>query len=171
MFQRFILKFLFCVSAIAVLNSCENANRKTVKEDIKVVDGDLYFKLIDFGFFKEPDSAISKFEKEIWRVDKRSFNEQDTKFYTLVQYMSKHKLLRKPFIRIRSDNGDIKIFFTSTSDYKQFEQYNWRDLNVQNKKVRIKAEVIERKNTVLPRLELRKILSVNKINGRTHMEK
>ncbi len=111
MLNRIIVQYLIFIAASFVFISC-NKKRETI-------EGDLYFKFIDFAVFKAPDCAVVNFEKEIWKVDTGRLNNQDKRYYILMQHMSRQKLLCKPFIRVRRDNGEIVMLFLSKSEYTQ----------------------------------------------------
>jgi len=86
-------------------NSCQTKNGKTI-------EGDLYFQVFDLErFFDAPDSVLTKIENSVRTVNNDTLSEQDKKIYYLLQYMVSNNLLRKPFIRIRLDSGDIKMLF------------------------------------------------------------
>ena len=85
--------------------------------------------------------------------------------------MVSNNLLRKPFIRIRLDSGDIKMLFLDSSEYRQFKQYHWSDLSREDKKIRIKVSVTVLKYDSLTAFNTVKILSVDKINGKTYWTK
>ena len=145
-------------------------NCQTERKDI--IEGDLYFKLVDFpSFFDAPDSTLTKIENDLKTVNKHTLNKQDKKFYDLLQFLSDKKLLRKPFIRLKQDNGEIKMVFLDTIDYKTIKDHNYNDLVNHHKKIRIKAKVSEFKYDTITVFESTKLISINKIDGKTYWKK
>lgn len=158
-------QILYILTILALFNSCQTGDTKTV-------EGDLYFKLIDFQrIFDAPDSVLTKIETSVRTVKRDTLTGQDQKIYDLLQYMVDNNLLRKPFIRLRLDNGDIRMVFLDSLDYIKFKDYNWSDLSKEDKKVRVKASVTELKYDSLTAFNSIKILSVDKINGKTYWKK
>lgn len=153
------------LTILALITGCRTGNKMTV-------EGDLYFKLVDFPtFFDAPDSVLTKFETSIKTVNKDTLTEQDKKIYNLLQFMSDKELLRKPFIRLRQDNGEIIMLFLNAIDYGKIKDYNYNDLVQDNKKIRIKAEVSELKYDSLTVYETLKLISIDKIDGKTYWKK
>ncbi|MFM2226343.1 MAG: hypothetical protein RJA07_2545 [Bacteroidota bacterium] len=156
---------LTILAILALMSGCQTDNKK-------IVEGDLYFKLIDFqGFFDAPDSTLTKIETSINTVNKDTLTERDKKIYALLQFMSDKELLRKPFIRLRQDDGEIIMVFLDTSDYNKIKDYNHNDLIRDNKKIRIKAEVSELKYESLAAYKTLKLISIDKIDGKTYWKK
>lgn len=146
------------------LCSCQSDNTKTV-------EGDLYFKQIELeNFFEYPDSILAKIEKSE-RAANKALNEQDRYLSTILNLLVDKNLLRKPFIRIRFDNGVIHKIYMDSSEYRQFQKYSLSDLSRDAKKIRNKAKVIELKSDSLSVLNSLKIISVAKIDGTTFSSK
>ena len=157
--------FFVTLTILLTICSCQTNNRKTV-------EGDLYFKLIDFqSFFDAPDSIFTKIETSIKTVSKDTLTEQDRKIYDLLQFMSDNELLRKPFIRLRQDDGEIVMVFLDTTDYNKIKDYNHNDLVRDNKKIRIRAEVSELKYDSLIAYKTSKLISIDRIDGKTYWKK
>ena len=156
---------LTILTILLLISSCKTDTQKTV-------EGDLYFKLIDFQrFFDAPDSTLTKIETSIKTVNKDTLNAQDKKIYDLLQFMSDKKLLRKPFLRLRQDNGEISLVFIDSIEYTKFKDYNHNDLVRDNKRVRVKIEVKELKYDSLTAYETVKLISVDKLDGKTYWKK
>lgn len=157
--------FLTILTILVLISGCHTDNKK-------IVEGDLYFKLIEFQkFFNAPDSTLTKIETSLRTVNKDSLAEQDKKIYDLLQFMSDNKLLRKPFIKLRQDDGKIFMVFLDADDYKKIKDYNHNDLIRDNKKIRLKAEVSELKYDSLIAYEALKLISIDKIDGKTYWQK
>ena len=85
--------------------------------------------------------------------------------------MSEKKLLRKPFLRLKQDNGEIAMVFLDSIDYIKFKDYNHNDLVRDNKRIRVKVKVNESKYNSLTAYEIVKFISVDKLDGKTYWEK
>ncbi|HEY4799455.1 MAG TPA: hypothetical protein VII99_10305 [Bacteroidia bacterium] len=145
--------------------SCRTANNQTI-------EGDLYFKLIDLqGMYDAPDSVLTKMETYVKTVNTDTLSTQDKKIFWLLKFMVDNNLLRKPFIRLRQDNGEIKMLFLDTSDYKQFSHYKHGDLARDNKKIRVKAQVTEIHYDSLTAYNSTKLISVDRVDGQTYWKK
>mgnify|MGYP001209464667 CR=1 FL=1 len=150
---------------LVLISGCQTDNKKTV-------EGDLYFKLIDFQrFYDAPDSVLTKIETSVKNVNKDTLTEQDKKIYDLLEFMTDKQLLRKPFVRLRQDDGKIVMLFLDKMDYEKIKYYNHNDLVRDNKRIRINAEVSELKYDSLTAYENIKIISVDKIDGKTYWKK
>ena len=88
-----------------------------------------------------------------------------------MKFMVDNDLLRKPFIRLRLDNGEIKMLFLDSSDYRKFGQFNYSDLVRDNKKIRVKAKVNELHYDSLTAFNSTKLISVEKRAGKTYWKK
>ena len=144
---------------------CETDNKN-------IVEGDLYFKLIDFTrFFDGTDSTLTKIETSVRTMNKDTLSEQDKIFYDVVQFMIDKKLFRKPYIRLRQNNGKIIMVFLDAADFEKMRDYNQDDLIRDNKKIRIKAEVSELRYDSVIVYETLKLISVDKIDGKTYWKK
>lgn len=157
--------FLAIMTILLTISSCQT-------NKIKTVEGDLYFKLIDFQrFFDAPDSVLTKIETSLKTVDKDTLTDQDKKNYNLFGFMADKQLLRKPFVRLRLDNGEIVMVFLNNNDYEKMRDYNHSDLVRDNKKIRIKANVSELKYDSFTAYESTKLISIDRIDGKTYWKK
>ena len=153
------------LTLLVLISGCLTDNKKTL-------EGDLYFKLIDFQrFYDAPDSFLTKIETSVKNVNKDTLTEQDKKIYDLLGFMIDKNLLRKPFIRLRQDDGKIVMLFLDIKDYEKIKDYNHNDLVRDNKRIRVLAEVSELKYDSLTAYENIKIISADKIDGKTYWNK
>lgn len=157
--------FLTLLTILVLCPACQSDNKK-------IIEGDLYFKLIDFQrFYDAPDSILVKIETSVKNVNKDTLTEQDKKIYDLLNFMVDKELLRKPFIRLRQDDGTIRMVFIDSTDYEKIKDYNHNDLVSEDKKVRVRAEVVEIKYDSLTAYETIKLISIDKIEGKTYWNK
>ena len=149
---------------LVILFSCQ-------MNQTKIIEGDLYFKLIDFRFFEAPDSLLTKIATHVKTVNKDTLSDQEKKNYDFAKLMYDEELLRKPFLRLRQDDGKIIIVALDTVDYGKIKGYNYSDLVSENKRIRIKAEVSVLKRDSLRIYKNIKLISIDKIDGKTHWKK
>ena len=141
-------------------------------EKTRTVEGDLYFKLIDMErFFEAPDSLLTKLETGLHTTNPDTLTAAGKGYYKLLKFMSDRQILRKPFIRLRQDNGVIIMVSLDHSDYQKLRDYRYSDLVKEHKRVRIKAEVLELEHDSLQIYENIKIISINEVNGKTYWKK
>lgn len=153
------LLLLFCI----LLASCQNN---------KTVEGDLYFKLVTFqNPFDAPDSILTKIETDLKSVNADTLNGQNKKNHYFLQFIIAKKLLRKPQIMLRKDDGEIITLFLDTVDYKKLKIYEHNELISENKKIRIKAEVAKLKYNSEVFYETLKPISMEKVDGKTYWGK
>lgn len=150
------MKYAFFLLAIFVgLTSC--------KREVKTVEGDLYFKLIDpYRVFDAPDSVLKKIETTASLV-----NENDE----WLKFMVEKGLLRKPFIRIIDDNGEINIVFLNPTDYEKIKDYNQNELIIGNKKIRVRVEGLDVHHKSLKVYETSKLIAIEQLDGKTQWKK
>lgn len=141
-------------------------------KDVQTVEGDLFFRVIDFqSIFDYPDSIIGKIESNINTVSIDTLPKEEKKLYQFLKYLNDNELLRRPFIRLRLDNGAEKMLFLDTTDYRKFEHYNYSDLVRDKKKIRVKAQVTSLQFDTLSAFNSIKLISIVKLNGQTYWKK
>jgi hypothetical protein len=156
---------LTILTILLLISGCQTATKK-------IIEGDLYFKLIDpQRFFDAPDSTLTKIEISIRTANKDRMNMQDREIYDVLQFMSDKRLLRKPFIRLRKDNGEVFMVFLDSADYAKVKDYKHNDLVRDNKRIRVKVEVNKIKHDSLTVYEAVKLISLDKLDGKTYWKK
>lgn len=163
-----MIRLTIIVMSFIGLMACQSNSRS----DSIMVEGDMYFKLIDVQrFYDAPDSVLTSIEDYVATVDRDTLNEDELVLLGIFEYMVEKDLLRKPFIRMRLDNGEIRMLFMNEEDYAKFDQYHWADLREQNKKVRVKAKVIELQYDSLTAFNVVELESIEKVEGMTPFAK
>jgi hypothetical protein len=115
--------------------------------------------------------VLTKIETNVKTVKKDTLSSQNKKMFELLEYLVNEKLIRKPFVRLRLDNEQIKMLFLDTLDYKKLKQFDKNSLRKEHKKVRIKASVTELHFDSLSAYNTLKLISVDKIDGETYWTK
>lgn len=157
--------FISILISIFLLTSCKS-------ESNKMIEGDLYFKLINFPtLFGAQDSLISKFVKDLKTVNKDTLNEQDKELWDLFQFMYDQKLMLKPYVNLKQGNGEIVMIYLDSTDFIKLKNYNHHDLISENKKIRIKAKVSPIKYKSWLAYENLDLISIDKIDGKTEWMK
>lgn len=144
----------------------------------KVVEGDLYFNLFDLeGIIGVSDSVLLLIENGVKEIKRDTLNRRDRNVYDAAKFMVENDLLRKPYVRVRLGNHKVKILLLDSADFKQLKKYHYHDLLKSEEKVRIKVLVKDIEyplflmNDTQPAFNGIKVLSVNKIKGKTYGKK
>ena len=153
------------IAVLFLILSCQQGS------NTEIVEGDLYFKAIDFRMYSLPDSILSKIEIQAKTADIDTLNEQEKKFHKHISLLIEKGLLRKPYIRIKNSDGAIMMVFLDPSDFKEVEKYELASLRERNKKVRIKAKATGLDLFDFAAYNSTELISVEVINGVTESEK
>lgn len=107
-------------------------------------EGDLYFKLIDFGsLYGADDKTIQEFE---WSLDSIRNNKNNRKDdLELLRYfdvLKANDLHTSPYIYLRTDSGNKRIYL-SVQEYEKLKKFDRHKLVVENQKVKLIIKVTE----------------------------
>ncbi|TAF48589.1 MAG: hypothetical protein EAZ62_10045 [Sphingobacteriia bacterium] len=109
-------KVYTAVAMVLAMYSCQT-------NQITIIEGDLYFKLVDLpSLYEVPDSIATKLETSIRTVQKDSLTTLDRNVYNQLQFLDDNQLLRKPFIRVQKDS-------LTTLDRNVYNQLQFLDDN------------------------------------------
>ena len=164
------MKFLIFILTAIIVSSCQSDEKKTI-------EADLCFRLFDIEkFYDSPDSTLTRIENLVYAINKDTFDSERKEEYKHFKFMVDNNLLRKKYIWIRLDNGENRILFLDSVDYHKFQEYRWSDLTEDGKKIRIKTIVNEFEYPYYfedtgTAYDCVKMLTVDKINGKTHWKK
>ncbi len=130
MMKRILSIFVF----IAAITACSIQKQE--------IQGDLYFKLIDFGsFYGADDSTIAKFEKSLESIrSNKNASIDDLELISFIDLLKKNKLLYAPWINVKTQSEIVKVFLTE-KEYKKLEKFDLNQLEENNKKVELKLLV------------------------------
>ena len=160
------MKLLFWTIAILfLLLSCQQAS------NTEIVEGDLYFKAIDFRMYSLPGSILSKIENQAKTADIDTLCEQEKKFHKHISFLVEKGLFRKPYIRIKNSEGAMMMVFLDPSDFKEVEKYELPSLRERNKKVRIKVKATQLDFFDFTAYNSTELISVEEMDGVTESEK
>ena len=148
--------------ALIVLFSCSE------KENL--IEGDLYFKLVNFSSPKglTDDQAIN-FKKWIDSMDLsyQNLKEEDKNLVDSYKNIIKHGLLKNPYLQLETEDGIKKVYLTS-KEYHKIKHFKLSDLQEKSKKVTIELKVTELEKDLFYSEE---ITSIKEVNGKTPWQK
>lgn len=152
------LKYLFLLFFII---SCNIKN--------EIIEGDLFFKLVDFGsFYGRNDTDIKMIEKQLDSIRwSKIASEQDLDFIKSIDILKKNDLLKSPWINIKVSDAVIKIYLNET-DYKKLKNYNYINLIERHKKIKLKLDLELKDKDIY---FCHKILSIEEVDGKTEFKK
>jgi hypothetical protein len=158
-------KVYTAVAMVLAMYGCQT-NQTTI------IEGDLYFKLVDLpSLYEVSDSIATKLETSIRTVKKDSLRTLDRNVYNQLQFLDDNQLLRKPFIRLRQNDGTILLVFVEPSDYEKLRKYHHEDLVRTHKKVSIRAAVETFKSNTLSVYKTSQPITVQETDGITYWTK
>jgi len=114
-----------------------------------LIEGDLYFKLIDFGNFYEVDEEkINEFKLKLDSLrldDDPSHQKMNSEFIGYYDKLDKYGLSRSPYIFVKNDTI-VRRVFLSEEAYNPLKEHSRKALLKKGKKVRltIRAEELEK---------------------------
>ncbi len=150
---------------LIVLTSCSTS--KNV-----LIEGDMYFQMVDFfNLNNAPDSLISKIENKVKQTNIDTLTSIDKKGYEMIQYAIKINILRKPYIRLETKEGNILMLYMDKDKYLQFDSLKCFDLRYEGKKIHIIAKAQDITFKDIKAYRLIRFKKINKINGDTRCRK
>lgn len=140
------------------------------KNDIKIVKGDLYFKLVNFT---PPDGMSNEQAKNIERmldsVEYTKNNNEENKVLTnYFKNLRNQKLLKNPYIKLRLSKNNIKTIFLSNKEHQKLKKYSLDYLR--NNKTRLEVELKTKELDSLIYYS-DEIIDLNEVKGETYFEK
>ncbi len=133
------------------------------------IEGDLYFKLIDFGsLYGADEEAIAKYERIIDSL--RAIKAPGTQELWLIRhhdFLKRNKLMQLPSIHVKTDSGICRVYL-SEEEYDRLKTFDRITLFHEGKKVSLSIQVkkLEEENYLG-----KKILSLEVVEGQTYVEK
>ena len=103
------MRIIIYIFSIFLICSCDGDREK-------IVEGDLYFKLFDLERYFDGDTILLNIENAVRTINRDTLDGEDLELYDAFKFMVDNNLLRRPYIRLRLDNEDIRILMLDTSD-------------------------------------------------------
>ena len=135
----------------------------------KELEGDLYFKLVDFGsFYEADDKTIEKFEKTFDSIRRSKIVSKDElELVRVYDILKANDLIKSPWINLKTES-EIKRIYLSESEYEKLKQFDRNKLISDNKKVELKIKVIELDSGIY---HADKISDLKIVDGKTYWRK
>lgn len=139
------------------------------KNDIKIVKGDLYFKLVNFT----PPSGMSdeqayKIEKMLDSVEYSTNSKESEILINYFKMLKTHKLLKNPYIKLKVNKNNIKTIFLSNDEYQKLKKYSLDYLKKNKMRIEVELKIKELDSNIY---YSDKIINLNEIKGDTFFEK
>ena len=127
--------------------------------------GDLYFGFFRLGsYYNISDSVRTNFETYMDTLDLEKADKETIRLIKTYKTIKEEKLIYKPFVDILVSSDSIVKLYLDSADYDQIKIYKRRQLQTDNKKIRIKANVRQFDKGYFYCKEL---LSVDMVDGET----
>jgi hypothetical protein len=132
------------------------------------IEGDLYFQMVDFfNFYGASDSMITSIENQVSSIDFDTISDNEKKAYELIKYAIDQDLLTKPYVRIKTTNGENIMLYMESKNYQQFDSLRCFKLRQEGMKIHIIAETKDISYQDIKAYKLHKLIVYKKIQGET----
>lgn len=144
-----------------------NTNKYTNAETF---EGELYFKLVDFGsYYGASDSQILKFEAIIDSLQQNVENSlQDQLLLDNIQTLKDNHLINKPYFHLKIDSTSVYRIYLSESEFQKIKIYKRQNLINEHKKIKVKLNGIKINESIV---SCSSISSTTKVEGETEWSK
>jgi hypothetical protein len=133
------------------------------------IDVDLYFRYFDFfRYFEMQPKKLKNLEHMMLSANLKK--SKDSTYIVLFRKAIKDKLISSPFIYVKTDTADFRLFLTQ-ADYCKFIIYDHDSLEKEHKKIRIKSEVQEICYFGGKAYQCVNLISIHKTDGDTYDNK
>lgn len=129
-----------------------------------IIEGELYFSPFHLGsFYNHSDSIINRINE--YYTNNFQPNDSLTSFDIGYQILGKENLLYHPYVQMLLPTDSTIIYlYLDTVDYEKIRTHKYKELQNNNKKVKINAEVQDLGNNMF---FCKKLISVTKVDGIT----
>lgn len=162
--------FIWCLALCIVLAGCSLQEAEQVEAPGKLIQGDLYFKLISagslYGADKEKQAYFRHLMDSLQHLDNPSESEAD-----LVENFSRLEqwgVLYMPYFHLRTSDGKIHLVYLDEADYARVKMYSLRELEKEQMKVEISLQGEYLSENVIRANE---VMKIQEIAGTTHWRK
>lgn len=155
------MKLYISIILISIV-ACDN------KPKTELLTGDLYFSFFRFGsYYNHSDSAIEKFEIYFDTVSYEKASDGDKRLLNNYEKVKEEKLLYHPFVDILTEKDSVVTLYLEARDYDEIKKHKRKELQDENKKLRIEADVKKIGDGLFYCNDL---IKVQKIDGETLMK-
>ncbi len=158
------------VVIVALFFSDSAFSRKILEREITTIEGDLYFKLIDFGsLYGSSEEGKERYRSMIDSLKNLSvIADTERMLLELNDFLVENELIDKPYFYLRVESSRIMPVYINEQDFSKISKYkNW-DLVDKGKKVRL---ILEGKLLEHDVFFADRIVAIAEIDGETHWRK
>lgn len=153
------MRYITTTILILALSTCGT------KEKENLLAGDLYFGFFRLGsYYNVSDSVRANFETYLDTLDLGKADKETIRLINSYKKVKEEKLIYKPFVDILVSSDSVVKLYLDSADYDRIKIYKRRQLQTDNKKIRIKANVRQFDNGYFYCKEL---VSVEMVDGET----
>lgn len=170
------LKLLTLILIGSIIIACRSGHESSVSDAI-VIEGDLSFKLLEFGsFYALADGLEDKIFHLIDSLEalpSSTLSEDEQELLRMVNLLKDNNLLFSPSFNLRTDEGNYRVYLDS-QEYDQIKLFKREDLVRENMKIkiRLKGQPVATDLKEAPQLfRCLQILSIEKVPGKTYWRK
>jgi len=163
LFNHYLIAIILSITV-----GCKVNEQKQDNTDLITIEGELYFKLIEFGsFYGVEDSIIQKFQMELDKIDSDS-SSTDQFISDYYKILNANDLIKTPHFKVIIDSIQILQVFIDEKQYRKLKNYNHWILEKENKKVLLKLQGKMINEYIF---KCNKILELQKVEGKTQWSK
>jgi hypothetical protein len=129
------------------------------------LEGDLYYPWLKLGsFYQRPDSIYQLYQHLRDSLGIAALREQDSTGTAFIELLESNKLIRSPFIYLKTDSGTISIIYMTMEDYKPITKFTYQDLINSAQKIRLRLAT----ESLTDEFHIcKKVFSIEVVNGET----
>lgn len=147
---------------LLIVLSCNDYNKT------EIIEGEIFIKLIDFGsLYGASDDFKSKIKENINNPPKEDISQNDKSFSDFFKLLANHKLIDKPYFKMKLKNGLIVNIYTTENEYHKLLP-KLKDLNRDKEVIKIKIEAEKKEESIY---FTDNIILIDKVKGITSWKK
>ncbi|WP_299444180.1 hypothetical protein [uncultured Aquimarina sp.] len=154
-------KLIIFLSSSLMFLGCQKMDNKHQN-----LEGDLYYKTwLNFAsFYGRQDSLYLHYIELRDSLGIEELRKQDSIIIPHIELLEEHKLLKSPFIYLKTDSDSTFIVYMSKKDYEPITKYSYQNLIDSGQKIRLKLVT----ESLTDKLQIcKKVISIEKIGGET----
>jgi len=149
--------FIITLLSLITIKSCNRSK--------DIIEADLTFKSISFmSAYGASDEEYKKLLDEIDSVLQTNSKTETFKLYQYFDNLKNEKLLRNPYIFIKTREDSVLTIYLSEKEYQKIKNYKYIDLSKEEKKVSVKIKLSKKSNGILYCDE---IIKINLLKGKS----